>query len=90
MAETITTTTTITIDDEIDIIFNSINDLYWKQEFGTIDLILSQADPTMDLGLLVGFLTITLPHKEVFKYRPRIISMIKALDDRPGLVRGLE
>lgn len=90
MTECMAETTTITIDDEIDIIFHHIDSLYWKQDFHTIDLILSQANPTMELGILVGFLTITLPHKEVFKYRPRIVSIIKALDDRPGLVRGLE
>jgi len=79
----------ITIEDELDLLFDCVDRLYEKEGLNTIDLVLSQARPEMGLDLLLGFLTITLPHKEQFVYRQRIIEMVREIDDRPGLLTGL-
>jgi hypothetical protein len=81
----------INLDDEIDIIYDHIDDLMLEGKFKQIDLILSQVSIELDVVLLIGFLCITYLCKEKFKYRAKIIDMIK--QKRPGeddLWLGLE
>lgn len=81
----------MTIDDDLDILFGYVDSLYWEKNLSQIDLILSQASSDMSLTLLVWFLTITIPHKEEFRYRNRILKIIKeAAPDRPQLWQNLE
>ena len=86
----------LNIDLELDIILRTFDKWYWDavdapEKRKKIDLVLSQVSEDMSLDLLVAFLAFTIPHKEEFKFRPRIVDMIKKKDpDRPGLWIGLE
>ena len=74
------------LDLDLDIIFNHIDDLYWDGKLKEIDLILSQVSGDLPLTLLVGFLTITMPHKEQFVHRDKIFDIIRKVDpERPQL-----
>jgi hypothetical protein len=83
-------------DTELDIIFNAIDDWYWEavdtpEKRNKIDLVLSQVTEDLPLVLLLGFLSTTLPHKEEFKFRPRIVGMVKRKKpDDPRYWIGLE
>lgn len=75
----------ISEDAEIDIIFNAIDDYYWDaveapEKRKKIDLVLSQVEEKLPISLLIGFLSITIPHKEEFVFRNRIADMIKRKD----------
>lgn len=70
-------------DTELDIIFAAIDDLYWEavnapEKRKKIDLILSQVKEDYSTAVLIGFLSITLPHKEEFQEnRNRIAEMVR-------------
>lgn len=50
------------IDDQLDQIFNTIDDFCLEGKFEEVDIILDQVDvDNCLLGLLIGYLTITLP-----------------------------
>lgn len=83
------------VDTELDIIFDAIDDLYWDSvkapiRRNKIDLILSQVTEDLPVTVLLGFLTITSPHKEEFKHRQKIFDMVKRKEpDRwPELLSG--
>ncbi|KKM73582.1 hypothetical protein LCGC14_1408910 [marine sediment metagenome] len=79
------------IDSEIDIIFKHIDSLYWKGDLEKIDFILSQVTESLSVTLLVAYLTITVPHKEMFKHRSKVVDILKNKEpNRSGLWSGLE
>jgi len=84
------------VDTELDIIFNAIDDWYWEavnapEKRVKIDLVLSQVSEDWPTTVLLGFLSITIPHKEEFMHRAKIVDMIKRKEpDRwPKLLTGL-
>ena len=81
---------------DINILFHAVDDMYWDaankpRKRSKIDLVLSQVTEDMPDILILAFLSITIPHKEEFKYRPRVLEIIKKKrPNEPDLWAGLE
>jgi len=60
-------------DEGLDAVFNHIDDLMLAGEFSEVDSILENVDPNrLQIDVLLGFLTITLPVKNKLRNRSRI------------------
>lgn len=82
------------LDEELDIIFNGIDDKLLQGDFSGVDLILSQVRiKDFPPVLLCGFLSITFAAKHKLKYRERLakdcLADPRTIDRADSLYGGL-
>jgi hypothetical protein len=75
-------------DAEIDEIFDIIDELLLQGNYEAVNLMLKHLDLTIDLDLLLGYLTITLAAKTKLQDRQRVVKVVKLIN--ANLVIGLE
>lgn len=86
----------MTRDEEIDHIYDVIDELMWESKFEAIGLMLKYLDPNRSLDILLSFLTITLPvknHSAIKPYRDEVLLHVGRYNSSCGsdetLVSGL-
>ena len=86
----------MTIDTELDEIYDLIDDLFHVGEFERVNSILQDLDlKNTETDLLIGYLTATLPAKNKLPYRETFYRKVEKLlkergDYEDGLLNGLE
>ena len=71
----------ISIDHQLDILCDYIDDLLLEHDFERVDELLLRRDLTPDLA--IGILTFTLPAKEFLKNRQNFFDYVKTITDCP-------
>tara|TARA_R110000751_G_scaffold30178_3_gene77398 strand:+ start:1886 stop:2131 length:246 start_codon:yes stop_codon:yes gene_type:complete len=80
------------IDQQLDDIYDIVDDLFDEDLFGKVDTLLACIDPALDIDLMLGWLTVTLPAKHLLKNRDRLVSDLKGRLERKdwNILEGLE
>jgi hypothetical protein len=72
---------TLSIDDQLDIIFEYIDDLLIEHDFAKVDELLLLRGLTAEVA--IGILTVTLPAKEFLKNRQNFLEYVAGITDCP-------
>jgi len=88
----------MSIDDQIDEIFDKVDDLFLAGKFAEADALLPGVDPAaLDASLIVAWLTITMAARDKLKNRGDLVKRARAhfekiepADRVDNLFRGLE
>ena len=72
---------TLSVDAQLDIIFEYVDDLLIDHDFEKVDELLLERDLTAEVG--IGILTVTLPAKEFLKNRQNFLEYVAGITDCP-------
>jgi hypothetical protein len=78
------------IDNQLDQIYDTIDDLLLNSKFSEVDCILERLEIKIDLDLLLGYLTATYPAKSKLRKRENLFNKVKEEYTDEQLLKGLE
>ncbi len=79
------------VDEQLDLIFDTFNDLFWANNFEQADKILSEVEDYSSIDLIIGYLVASLPAKDKLPNRRQMLQTAQKRfpDPRGELFQGL-